>query len=192
MQVEFEATFTNIDKNSVRAQLNKIGAIILYPEFLMKRVVFDPPVNIKGGWMRVRQEANKITLSLKMVDGEKIENQHEAELVIDDFDKGVSFLEYIGANKKAYQETKREMWAYKGCEICIDTWPGLNPFVEIEGPSEGVIKEVSRELGFDYAQAFFGAVGGIYLRELQIPEKVINDETPKITFENPPKRYENR
>jgi len=190
MQIEFEATFLKVDKEQIRAQLNKIGAVILYSEFLMKRVVFDPPINIKGGWMRVRQEADKITLSLKMVDGDRIENQHETELVIDDFNKGINFLEYIGANKKAYQETKREMWKYKNCEICIDTWPGLNPFVEIEGPNENIVKEVSRELEFDYTQAFFGAVGGVYLRELQIPEDIINNHTAEITFSNPPQKYE--
>jgi len=189
MQIEFEATFLNVDKDTVRAQLNKIGAFILYPEFLMKRIVFSPPVNIKGGWMRVRQEADKITMSLKIVDGPKIEDQHEAQLEINDFDEGVAFLENIGARRKSYQETRREMWKYKGCEICIDTWPGISPFVEIEGGNEAIIKEVASDLGFDYSQAFFGAVGGIYLRELQIPEKIINDETPEITFEKPPKRY---
>ena len=108
------------------------------------------------------------------------------ELKIDNYEQGLEFLKSIGALHKSYQETKREMWRLDGVDITIDTWPGLNPFVEIEGGSEVAVKNTSKILGFDYAQAFFGAVDVVYKEELGIPEKVIN-HLPIITFENPPK-----
>jgi len=190
MEIEFEATYLNIDKDEIRARLKTAGAVLVYPEYLMKRVVFKPPVPIRGGWMRVREEADKITMSLKIVDGEKIEDQKEIQLQIDDFNEGVEFLEMIGAKRKSYQETKRELWKLDEVEITIDTWPGLHPFIEIEGKNIKSVKNASRVLGFDYDEAYFGATDKIYEKEIGIRIDVIDNHYPIITFENPPKPYE--
>jgi len=187
MKTEFEATFLKIDKDEIRTRLKNVGAALIYPEFLMKRVVFNPPVQIKGGWLRVRQEADKVTMSLKVADGDKIENQKEIELVINNFDEGVNFLSTIGAQKKSYQETLREKWQLDGVEVTIDTWPGISPFVEIESDNEEAVKRVVEKLRFDYSQAYFGAVDKIYEKEIGIRVDVLNNYIPEITFANPPK-----
>jgi adenylate cyclase class 2 len=189
MNIEYEATFTKINKDQMRQKLKEAGAKLIKPEFLMKRVVFHPPQEIKNGWMRVRDESDKITLGLKIITGSKITDQKEIELVIDDFEEGCKFLEAIGARRKSYQETKREHWHYNGCEITIDTWPGLQPFVEIESDHEKIVKKVSEKLGFNWQDAYFGATDEIYERELGIPRDIINNQTPEITFKNPPKKY---
>ncbi len=71
-----------------------IGAKLVQAEVLQKRVVFELPKGreIKGGWLRVRDEGNKVTMSLKVVDGEKIENQKEVYLKVNDFNEAVLFL----------------------------------------------------------------------------------------------------
>lgn len=189
MDIEFEATFAGIDVDKIREKLRDANATLTKPETLMRRVVFRPPCHIEGGWLRVRDEGNRITMSIKQVLGTEIDQQRETELVIDDFDSGVKFLESIGAEKKSYQETKRESWELEGAEIEIDTWPGLNPFVEIEAGSEKEVKRIAEALGFDYSQAIFGAADLIYDMELGIPPDVINNRTPKITFQNPPKKF---
>ncbi|MBI4427262.1 MAG: CYTH domain-containing protein [Candidatus Magasanikbacteria bacterium] len=188
MQTEFEATFLKIDKDNMRRSLKEAGAILVYPETLLKRDVFDPPLPIKGGWLRVRHEANGVTMSLKIVDGDKIENQKEIELKIDDYKQGAGFLLAIGARHKSYQETKRELWNFMDTQVTIDTWPGLQPFVEIESDDGEKVKQAAVALGFDYAQAYFGAVDVVYEEELNIPFQVIN-QMPVITFEDPPQRY---
>ena len=43
MQIEYEATFTNIDKDDIRQRLKKVGAKLSQPEFLQKRAVFYLP-----------------------------------------------------------------------------------------------------------------------------------------------------
>jgi adenylate cyclase class 2 len=187
MQIEFEATFFPVDKEEMRERLKKVGAVLVYPEFLMKRVVFNPPIPKHGAWLRVRQEADKITMSYKLVDGHKIEDQKEIELEINDFDEGVNFLTEVGAIRKSYQETKRELWRLDGAEITIDTWPGIRPFIEIEGENEEVVKNVAEKLNFDYNQAYFGSVDMIYAKEIGIRVDVLNNHVPEITFENPPK-----
>ncbi len=189
MNIEYEATFPDVDKREVRERLLSAGATLAKPEFLQKRVVFNLPKGheISGGWMRVRDEGDQITMSLKVVDGEHIENQKETCLVIDNFDEGVNLLLALGCEKKSYQETRRELWTLDGTEVTIDEWPFLRPFVEVEGKSEASVRQVAEKIGFDYREALFGAVDVLYLRQYpQLNFDRIN-QAPLIVFdgENP-------
>ncbi len=185
MNIEYEATFTNINKDEVRQKLAEIGAVLVKKEYLQKRVVFELPAGheINGGWLRVRDEGDKITMSLKIVDGNQIHNQQEAQLIINDFEAGRQFLLGIGCQERAYQENTRELWKVGETEITIDEWPFLEPFVEVEGVSEEVVKDVAAQMGFDYAQAKFCSVDTLYHEKYNIDINRINRHTPKITFE---------
>ncbi|MFA6514251.1 MAG: CYTH domain-containing protein [Patescibacteria group bacterium] len=187
MKIEYEATFINIDKDEVRDHLKSAGAQLIKPEFLMKRVVFELPEGheIPGGWLRVRDEGDKITMSLKVVDGIKIENQKEIYLQINNFEEGISLLEAMGAKRKAFQESRRELWLLDGAEITLDEWPYLEPYVEVEGQSEEIVKTISAKLGFDYSQALFCSVDTLYNLKYGIPNDIINHKTPLITFNEP-------
>ncbi len=187
MDIEYEATFTNINKDIVRGQLKKVGATLIKPEFLMKRIVFELPLGheIPGGWLRVRDEGDKTTMSLKVVNGDKIEDQKEICLKIDDFATGVKFLESIGARQKAFQESRREFWLLDNVEVTIDEWPYLEPYVEVEGKSEDEVKAVSAKLGFDYSQALFCSVDTLYNKKYGTPFETINHNTKLITFNDP-------
>jgi adenylate cyclase, class 2 len=185
MEIEYEATFCDVDKDDVRERLKKAGAKLVRPEYLQKRIPFCLPGKqaFKGEWIRVRDEGDKITLSLKRdEDGKHIESQKEICVEVDDFDKTVSLLESLGCKRKAYQETKRELWKLDGVEITIDEWPFLEPFVEVEGNSEESVKNVSRKLGFDYSGAQFGAVGRLYTKKYGVHLDGINSEE-KIVFD---------
>lgn len=191
MAIEYEATFLDIKKDEMREKLKAAGAKLVKPEFLQKRYAFDLPHGYDGqSWTRVRDEQDKITMSYKRVDGDKIEDQKEINLTIDDFGKGADFLEAVGCIKKSYQENKREIWELNGTEICIDEWPFVEPFVEIEGRSEEDVKKISKTLGFDYSTALFGATSLIIHKKYGIPFDVI-DHIPVITFgiENPFLKY---
>ncbi len=185
MQIEYEATFTNIDKEEIRNKLKESGAELVKEEFLQKRTVFNLPKNneIKGGWLRVRDEGDKITLSLKIVDGDKIEDQKEVCLKVDDYEQAELLLSTLGADRKAYQETKRELWVLNDVEVTIDTWPFLDPFVEVEGQTEEEVKSVAEKLGFEWDKARFCAVDTLYSEKYDVPTHQINNETPEILFE---------
>ena len=188
MNIEYEATFTQINKDEIRKKLQNIGAKLIKPEFLMTRIAFYPPPNIEHGWMRVRDEQDKITMCYKRVDRKThdIANQKEIEVEINDFKKGCQLLEAIGCKQKAFQETKREIWHLDNVEISIDTWPGLNPLIEIEGKNEPEVKKVAEKLGFNWQEAIFDSIDYVYEQELGITRADIKFK-PKLTFENPPR-----
>lgn len=189
MYIEFEATFTKINKDIVRAKLVSVGAKLLRKEFLQKRAVFNLPSGheIKGGWLRVRDEGDKTTMSLKIVNGDKIENQKEIQLKIDNYYEAIEFLNTIGASEKAYQETKRELWILDDVEITIDEWPFLEPFIEIEGKSEEDVKKATSKIGLNYSKAKFCSVDTLYSEKYGFSEDKFNNHSPKVIFdmENP-------
>lgn len=188
MDIEYEAKFLHVNKDEVRERLQKAGATLVRPEYLQKRIPFHLPIGkrINDVWLRVRDEGDKVTVSLKAIDGDKIENQKELCVQVSDFSDTVRILEAIGCERKSYQETRRELSILDNTEITIDEWPFLEPFVEVEGTSETLVREVSEKIGFDYQQALFCAVGKLYQIKYGIHPDQINT-VGKIVFdmENP-------
>ncbi len=124
-------------------------------------------------------------MTYKRQDSSLIDGMREIEVTVDDFNLAFELLTYLGCKYKAYQETRRELWELNGVEVTIDEWPYLEPFVEVEGHSEGEVKEVSNTLGFEWETAHFGAVDTLYSEKYGVTEKHINEETPEILFDKP-------
>ena len=182
MEIEYEATFPNIDRVDLVEKLESLGATLKKKEFLMKRVTFNLPSNECGKWLRVRDEDGKITMSLKAITSEGIEGQKEIYLEVSDFKSAESLLDSIGCHKKSYQENRRELWDLNGAEIAIDEWPFLEPFVEIEGLNEEVVREASEKLGFDYSKAIFSSTDEQYTSKYGVSEDRVINKTPRIAF----------
>jgi len=185
MDIEYEATYENINKDDIRGKLIKLGAKLIKPEFMQKRIVFNLPKghDIENAWLRIRDEGDKVTMSLKVLDGDKIYNQKETMLEVDNFKEAEKFLTLIGCKKKAFQESKRELWNLDGVEVTIDEWPFLEPFVEVEGKSEKDVEKISNKLGFNYSEALFCSVDILYNRKYGIDLDKINYDTPLISFD---------
>lgn len=189
MKNEIEAKFLSVNKDSVRARLKEVGFELKTSEYMMRRKTFDfsRVAPGKNKWGRVRQESDKVTMTVKEIRGTSINDTYEVELIVNDFDTACSFFEACDIYAKAFQENKREVWVHDGTEATIDTWPGLEAFVEIEGKSEDTVRKISGELGFDFAQAVFGSIDLVYEKELNIPAETII-RLSEITFLNPPKK----
>jgi len=185
MEIEYEAVFTNIEPDAFRTVLADAGADLVRAEYMQKRSAFNLPDGVvtHKGWARVRDEGDKITMSVKSIEGEGIESQKESCVTVDSFKQAESLLTQLGCDKKAYQETKRELWMLDGVEVTIDTWPFLEPFVEVEGSSEAVVKAVAEKLGFEWATAKFCAVDTLYSEKYDISTDQINNHTPEILFD---------
>lgn len=187
MAKEIEAKFLQIDKGVMRTRLQALGFQLINPEYLMRRKTFDCGLIFPGKkkWGRVRQEAGRVTMTLKEITGDGINDTHEIELIVDDFERACEFLECAGMPAKAFQENTRELWRRAEVEVALDTWPGLKPFIEIEAPTETEVRTASEELGFDFSHAVFGSIDLVYEREIGIPAHQLT-KLPEVTFASPP------
>ncbi len=184
MNPEIEAKFLNIDREELRGRLRELGAECVTSERLMKRVNFDYPdrrLNAIGGWIRVRDEGNKITLAYKQLTDRTLEGTKEVQVVVDDFQGTVAFLKAIGLNQENYQETKRESWEMDGVEIELDEWPWIKPFVELEGQSEEQLRAVAKKLDLNWGVVTHGSVEVAYLAEYDVTEQEV-DDWAEVTF----------
>lgn len=194
MKTEIEAKFLDIDTDAVRNTLKRIGACCVYPEQLMKRKTYDYPdrrLNNIGGWVRVRQEAEAITLAYKQLDDRTIHGTKEVSVRVDDFERTGQFLLDIGLVEKSYQETRRELWMLESVEITIDTWPWVPTFLEIEAESESAVRDVAHRLGLVWDKAVFGSVEIVYQKYFNVTDTEI-DSWPKIIFEPIPAEIERK
>lgn len=183
MPTEIEAKFLNIDRDDLRQRLRQAGFTCIRPDYLMRRVVFDLPNGTIHTWARVRDEGDCITVSYKRThDISRVDGTEEIQVIVDDFDAACALLEAVGLIRKSYQETRREIWTRDNAEVTLDEWPALAPFTEMEAPDEQSLRNLAAELGFDWNEALFGAVGAVYER-LGISHKYIN-QFPRLTFDN--------
>jgi adenylate cyclase class 2 len=184
METEIEAKWLNIDTVAFRKTLHKVGASLVVPERLMSRRVFDYPdhrLEKIGGWIRVRDEGDKVTMSYKQLNDRTLHGTKEVTVIVDDFDNGCNFLESIGLVGNSFQETKRESWKLGGVEIEIDTWPWIPSFVELEAKTEETLKDAAKILGLDYADALHGSVETAYQAVYDVTEEEI-DNWAEIRF----------
>lgn len=183
MNIEYEAKYQNIDKEDIRSRLVKVGTKLVRPEFLQKRTVFGLPKenDIKGGFVRVRDEGDRVTLTFKVIDGSSISDQKETEVVVGDFNATVSILTNIGCIPRTSEESTRELWEFEGVDITIDGWPFLGTILEIEGKSEELVKVAAEKLGFVWAEARFCAVGLFYVEKYGFGPKDLAEKTGKVT-----------
>lgn len=185
MKTEIEAKWLGIDPQSLRLKLKKVGAQLVHPEVLMRRKIFDyPDERLKqvGGWVRVRDESSKITLSYKQLNDRSLHGTQEVTVVVNDFDATCELLADIGLVEQSYQETRRELWTLGNAEVTIDSWPWIPTFVEIEADSEDLLRSTAEQLALDWSQAMHGSVETAYQRYYDVTEAEI-DAWPKITFE---------
>lgn len=186
MHTEIEAKFLDINHNHMRTKLEAIGAKCTQSLRVMKRKNYDYAdmrLEIeKTGWVRVRDEGDKITMSYKQLDDRSILGTKEVNLVVDSFDNACAFLESIGLVEQSYQVTKRESWRFGDVEIELDEWPWIKPFLEIEGPGEDAVRHVADRLDLDWSDAVHGSVEVAYQAEYDVTEEEVC-HWGKIVFE---------
>lgn len=188
MQTEIEAKWLNIDISEMRRRLKAIGAILVTPERLMVRSVFDYPdkrLEKISGWIRVRDEGDKITLSYKQLHDRTLHGTQEVSVVVDDYENTRSLLESIGLRQYSAQETKRESWRLGNVEIELDTWPWIPSFIEIEADNESNLFEVAESLKLDRKAALYGSVEVAYQAVYDVSEEEI-DNWEEIRFIDTP------
>jgi adenylate cyclase class 2 len=169
MQTEYEARFLDVDVEAVKTKLISQSATCAMPRTLMRRIVFkNDDIEQRGGWLRLRDEGHRVTLTYKQVTGEvsAIDTTLEAEIQVSEFATTKALLEAMGFQALRYQENYREEWKLGEVAFDLDTWPGLPTFLEVEGPGEAAVRTAAEALGLDFTRAGFGSVDEVYLAVL--------------------------
>ena len=188
MKIEYEVVFSEINREEVIKNIKNLLWVCSKENTLMKRFVFESPVDKKLSYLRVRDEWDKITCTYKEEKSWKqdITSVSELETVVEDFDIMVNIFRKLWLREKSYHETYREVWTINNeIEIMIDLWPGLKPYIEIEWKNEELVKKYTKLLWFDYKKWIFWTSFQIYEKELWLDYEYLNS-LKEITFENPP------
>lgn len=195
MQTEIEAKFLDVSHDAIRERLKKLGAKREHQMRLMRRKNFDFQdkrlEKEKVGWVRVRDEGDKTTLAYKQLDDRGLHGTKEVSLVVNSFEDTCVFLENIGLVQQSYQETRRESWTLDDCEIELDEWPWIKPFLEIEAPDENMLKSTAKKLELDFAEAVHGSVEIAYQAEYNVTDEEV-DHWEEILFTPVPKWLEEK
>lgn len=183
MKPEIEAKFLGVNHEDIRNKLREIGAVRTKPMRLMKRAILDfPDRRLQEGehnsFVRVRDEGDTVTLTFKQFREHTVDGAHEIETIVESFEETVNIFLSVGLVVASFQESKRETWTYKGCEIVLDEWPWLKPYIEIEGESEEELQSITKLLGFKWGEAVFGGVMRAY--RVEYPRTSPDDAIGKL------------
>ena len=159
---EIEAKFLDVDVLRLKQKLESNGAQFI-GSFDYKRKSYDFEglllAKSRHGWVRLRDEGERVTLAYKQRLGVKTNDgsisdlgMKEIEVVVSDFNLTDQFLKSIGLIEKFYEENKRERYIFDEVEIDIDTWPMIPTYVEFEGSSWEHVKKVAEKLGFNWEE----------------------------------------
>lgn len=171
----------------MRSRLRKAGAILTLPMRDMQRVTIDTPeLKKKNAFVRIRNEGDKTTITYKQFNSLSIDGVKEIEISVNDFDTAVMLFKEAGLAYGSLQESRRETWRLGDTEIVIDEWPWLNPYIEIEAPSEDSVILTAKNLDLEWGDAVFGDVMSAY--RVQYPYLGMNDTVgnlPEVRFSDP-------
>lgn len=111
---------------------------------------------MENSWLRLRDEGDKVTLTYKKRFGVgdnrlKDGGMHEVEVITNDFEKTAQLLLSIGMVEKFYEENKRVKYILNDVEFCIDTWPLIPTYLEIEGPTWEAVEEATKTIDLDWS-----------------------------------------
>lgn len=147
MSIEFEAKVIEINAVEMERKILQAGGEKV-KEAMMKRYVYDIDPDRRGHWIRLRDDGEKITLTVKKINHDGIDGTEEKEVEVEDFDKTNQLLRLMGHTPSAYQENKRTSFILHGARLEIDHWPLIPQYLEIEADSKEQVLQVASLLGF--------------------------------------------
>ena len=144
---EFEIRIYNFNERKVKKIIKDNGGELINKKRVMPVIVYTHPNKKKDIYIRIRDEGQQITLTVKT----KLKSKYpiEREVEINSVEEGEAILKLLGFKEKYRIEKIRETYNLKGCkEIVFDSMPGLPNWMEIDCHSESSLKKIAKKLGF--------------------------------------------
>ncbi|GAA1665467.1 class IV adenylate cyclase [Fodinicola feengrottensis] len=152
MATEFEAKVLDIDPDEMTARILVAGGTLTRAITTMRRYVYDIDPTDATRWIRLRDNGNQTTLTVKEIRNDNIDGTDETEIVVNDFATTNLLLEKLGFNAKSYQENRRTSFAFGHAQLEIDQWPLIPPYLEIESTSPEEVIATARKLAIGEEQ----------------------------------------
>lgn len=146
---EYEVKVLGISPIEIIQTLRSLGAKET-PEVLMRRYVFDFSTGVIE-WLRLRDDGSKVTLTYKHKEkgNTRVGRTIEIETEVGDFDKTATILKKLPFQAIYYQENKRHLFTLDEIEFSLDTWPKIDPFLEVESHNKSKINQGLKLLGLE-------------------------------------------
>jgi len=151
---EIEIKLLDIDEKKLVQKLEELGAEKTQ-EVMLKVDWFSLPgidKNNQPWFLRVRSYSTgkiEITWKGKHDNLGQARQVQEINLKVEDHDKTKMLFEAIGLEAYAHQEKKRISWKLDKAQFDLDTYPKMNPYLEIEAGSEEEINSLIQKLDLE-------------------------------------------
>lgn len=186
IEQEIEVKFFPIDIAEMRTKLETAGASLKSPMRLMRRKVYGGEANpsMDCTYGRVRDEGDIITMSAKYsAQNNSITSQKEAQIIINDFEKGTQVLECFGLVPTDYQENRRETWQLAdGTLVELEDWPDLPSYLEIEGTSVEALQTVAAHLGLNWEEHLTVPTNDLYASHHNLTKEETHKKLADLRF----------
>lgn len=145
--IEFEGKILDIDVDHVISTIKAVGGKQV-GNYTFRRYVFNTLPAKQGRWVRLRTNGEKTTLTVKEIAHDDIDGTSEWEVEVSDFETTLAILQKSGLSHKGYQENRRIEFSLGDAMLCIDFWPHLLPYLEIEAKNKNAVENIVSKLGF--------------------------------------------
>ena len=184
---ETEAKFYVRDLHRIQSQLEKLDAHLIQERVLETNIRFDLPgarLRAEGRVLRLRRDTDaRLTYKSASIKEQGVLSREEIEFIVEDFEKAKRFLEALGYQKLVYYEKHRTTYELNKTHVMLDELPYGN-FVEIEGETLEIIRNVAEELNLNWATA----IGTSYNALFERVQRTLQLSFQDLSFAN----FENR
>lgn len=137
MNIEYEIKVLGIDTLDVKQMIKALSFSdpVIYN---FKRYIYELKDN-SSAWIRLRTDGTHTTLAYKNFVSNSVDGVQELEVIVDSFEKTHELMTLLGYDYKSYQENKRTQYKNDDVELCIDEWPHIDPYLEIEAENETIV-----------------------------------------------------
>lgn len=118
-------------------------------------------------WIRLRESKGEVTLASKHIladNGSHFQPLRETEIIVPSVQEANDILEQLGFAYKSYQEKRRRSYTLGECDLSIDFWPGIPPFIEVEASSTILIESTLGILGYSLQDTVSCTADEVYVR----------------------------
>jgi adenylate cyclase class 2 len=176
MNNELELRILDVDVKKVEKKLKSLGATKV-GSWNYTRYIYDTNPVDENKWIRLRYDGKKTELTYKNYKSNLIDGIEELEIEVSDLEKTKQFLEILGYSYRSVQQNKRIRYMLDDVEIDIDTWPHLNTFVEVEGPSVDKVNKI-----IDYLKEFGSEVTGNNVQTIYMDKGYTKEDLNNLHF----------